>query len=272
MMRSPSPDLKAIISAATTTNQATPRLILMPTMICGRAAGITTWRNSASPETPKFSAARMYWRSMVWTPAVVSSAMGKKEERKIRKIGARFPTPNQMMARGIHAIGEIGRRICVNGLRATKSPLNHPIKMPSGMAKAAANKYPVPTLKRDAATCSSSVPCCASSAIPRTTFQGEGMMIVPLAATAVHHSAIRKLTRATGGRIFVLRTTPFLLSLTHRLVSYSEELGDAPAKPRPTDAGRRLDNDRQATGFVERTGKIELGRNPRRDAVRLLRH
>ena len=51
-------NIPAIISAATTTNHATPRLIRMPTMICGNVAGITTCRNNVERDTPKFSAAR----------------------------------------------------------------------------------------------------------------------------------------------------------------------------------------------------------------------
>jgi hypothetical protein len=34
---------------------------------------------------------------------------------KMRKIGERSPTPNQRMASGIHAMGEIGRSIWKRG-------------------------------------------------------------------------------------------------------------------------------------------------------------
>lgn len=65
MVRKPSPELSAIISAATTTSHATPRLMRIPTMMCGRAAGTMTRRSSLNPVTPKFWEARMYWPSMV---------------------------------------------------------------------------------------------------------------------------------------------------------------------------------------------------------------
>jgi hypothetical protein len=53
---------------------------------------------------------------MVCTPDVVCTIMGKTEAMKIRKIGDTSPTPNQRMASGIHAIGEIGRSIWKMGL------------------------------------------------------------------------------------------------------------------------------------------------------------
>jgi hypothetical protein len=77
--------------------------------------------------------------------------MGNNEARKMRKTGERFPTPNQRIARGIHAIGEIGRRIWIIGFRVAKTPLNQPIKRPNGMARAAASKKPAPTRRREEA-------------------------------------------------------------------------------------------------------------------------
>jgi hypothetical protein len=46
MIMYPRPERSAIISAATTTSQATPRPMRIPTTTCGSTAGITTWRNS----------------------------------------------------------------------------------------------------------------------------------------------------------------------------------------------------------------------------------
>ena len=60
---------------------------------------------------PKLRAARRYCGSIVCTPAAVCTTVGKTAERNIRKIGATSPTPNQRIAIGIHAIGEIGRSI-----------------------------------------------------------------------------------------------------------------------------------------------------------------
>jgi hypothetical protein len=40
-----------------------------------------------------------------------ATTMGKSEARKIRKVAARSPTPNQTIETGIQAIGLIGRMI-----------------------------------------------------------------------------------------------------------------------------------------------------------------
>jgi hypothetical protein len=87
----------------------------MPTMICGSTAGMTTCRKSFLRETPKLAAARRYWRSMACTPAVVCTTIGKTAARKIRNIGDALPTPNHRIARGIQAMGEMGRSTCTMG-------------------------------------------------------------------------------------------------------------------------------------------------------------
>ena len=55
--------------------------------------------------------------------------------RKIRKIGDESPTPNQRIASGIQAIGEIGRRTWMSGLRKACAVPNQPISMPTGIAE-----------------------------------------------------------------------------------------------------------------------------------------
>ena len=55
---------------------------------------------------------------MFWTAAIVATVIGKTLARKIKKIGAASLTPNQRMATGIQAIGEIGRKIWMKGLKA----------------------------------------------------------------------------------------------------------------------------------------------------------
>jgi hypothetical protein len=117
MIRYPRPEFTAIISAATTTSQATPSPMRMPVTIWGSAAGSTTERKSRNPENSKFRAARRYFPSIVATPAAVPTTIGKNDERKIRKMGERSPTPNHRMASGIQAIGEIGRRPWTSGFR-----------------------------------------------------------------------------------------------------------------------------------------------------------
>ena len=46
---------------------------------------------------------------MFCTAAMAETVMGKTLARKMRKIGAASVTPNQRIATGIQAMGEIGR-------------------------------------------------------------------------------------------------------------------------------------------------------------------
>jgi hypothetical protein len=78
--------------------------------------------------------------SMVMTPAAVPTTIGKNDERKIRKIGERSPTPNQRMASGIQAIGEMGLSPCTSGFKRVCAVANHPMSMPTGIASAAASR------------------------------------------------------------------------------------------------------------------------------------
>ncbi len=55
---------------------------------------------------------------MFCTAAVAETVIGKTLARKIRKIGGRVGEPNQRIASGIQAIGEIGRRTWMSGLNA----------------------------------------------------------------------------------------------------------------------------------------------------------
>jgi hypothetical protein len=70
----------------------------------------------------------------------LATTCGKKAPRKIRKIGEIPPMPNQRMAIGVQAIGEIGRISWKSGFSARCSGANHPIRIPSGMAMAVAAK------------------------------------------------------------------------------------------------------------------------------------
>ena len=49
---------------------------------------------------------------------MAETVIGKTLARKIRKTGAASETPNQRIASGIQAIGEIGRRTWISGLNA----------------------------------------------------------------------------------------------------------------------------------------------------------
>src|SRR4030095_1045668 len=187
------------ISAATTTSQATPSPIRMPVTIWGSAAGSTTDRKRRNPVNSKLRAARRYFRSMVMTPAAVPTTMGKNDERKIRKIGERSPTPNHRMASGIQAMGEIGRRPWTSGFRNACANPNQPISIPTGTASATASRYPTVTRKSEATRCLSSSPCRSRSTSPTATCPGVGKMRLPLMTTATCQTAPSRATGPSSG-------------------------------------------------------------------------
>jgi len=86
-------------------------LTRIPTITWGNAAGQMTLRYSFQRGTQKFSAACRNRGSMPCTPVAVCTTIGKTDEMKMRKIGDASPIPNQRIAIGIQAMGEIGRRI-----------------------------------------------------------------------------------------------------------------------------------------------------------------
>src|ERR1700685_3878799 len=102
------------------------------------------------------------------------SSREKKQPTKIRKIAERSPTPNQRMAIGIHARGEIGRKIWTSRLNAISARRYQPIASPSGMAITAARRKPHVTRNREATTYFSSNPCCKRSPMPRSVCHGPG--------------------------------------------------------------------------------------------------
>src|SRR5688500_7086040 len=87
----------------------------------------------------------MYIGGTLRTPFIVATTMGKNEARKIRKIGARLLTPNQITASGIHASGEIGRSSWISGFTARASGVHHTRMRPSGTPSVTARAYPQPT-------------------------------------------------------------------------------------------------------------------------------
>src|ERR1700694_2684509 len=99
---------------------------------------------------------------MFCTAAIAETVIGKTLARKIRKIGAASLTPNQRMATGIHAIGEIGRRIWRMGLNAWKAREYQPSTRPVGTPIRTASVNPHVTRKRDATMYLNSNPFWAS--------------------------------------------------------------------------------------------------------------
>src|SRR5687767_15856543 len=101
MIRYPRPESTAIISAATSTSQATPNAIRRPTTILGRMGGKITLTISAPVDRPKFRPACTYIGGTLRTAIIVARRIGKNDARKTRKLGAWLLTPNQRTAKGL---------------------------------------------------------------------------------------------------------------------------------------------------------------------------
>jgi hypothetical protein len=94
----------------------------------------------------------------VATAFIAVTVSGRNEATQIRKIAVRSPTPNHRMAIGIHASGEIGRRIWIHGLSASSARRYQPIDRPSGTPSGAAATKPHVTRYSEATTYFSSSP------------------------------------------------------------------------------------------------------------------
>src|SRR5450755_2079696 len=151
---------------------------------------------------------------MVCTPAVVCTIIGNTEEMKMRKIGETLPTPNQRMAIGIQAMGDMGRSSWKIGFKVEYAPPTHPIHRPSGTANATASRKPVPTRNKDAPMCSNNVPSRTSSYKPVATAQGVGKMALWVAATANHQAAISAAITASDGTACRILLSNFLFTAT----------------------------------------------------------
>jgi hypothetical protein len=61
------------------------------------------------------------------------SVIGKRDARKMMNTAETSPTPNQRIAMGIHASGEMGRRISMRGAMAIPPRRYQPRTIPSGI-------------------------------------------------------------------------------------------------------------------------------------------
>jgi hypothetical protein len=75
---------------------------------------------------------------MVRTPEIVFKKIGKKAPRKIMKAADFMPMPNHRIAMGIQASGGIGLTTSNRERVILRSPGDHPIKSPRGIASIAA--------------------------------------------------------------------------------------------------------------------------------------
>src|SRR3982074_1328724 len=77
---------------------------------------------------------------------MVFSRLGKNEPRTTRKIAGLLAMPNQMMARGIHDTGGIGRKTCKVGSMMVSIRLDQPKAVPTATHSAGA--VPKPAITR----------------------------------------------------------------------------------------------------------------------------
>jgi hypothetical protein len=135
---------------------------------------------------------------MLFTALMAVSVSGSSEVRKMRKIADRSPTPNQRMAIGIQASGEIGLKICTSGSIAISTRRYQPIANPHGIPIATASMKPHVTRNSEATTYFSSSPLRASSTMPAATANGVGRRWAGCRATAKCQSTSRTAINATG--------------------------------------------------------------------------
>src|SRR6266540_2334832 len=135
---------------------------------------------------------------MFCTAAMADTVIGNTLARNIRKIGARSSTPNQRIATGIHAMGEMGRSIWIIGLNAWNARPYQPSNRPKGTPKATASPNPQVTRKSDATMYFRSSPFSANSRIPRTTSIGLGNRSLPDSLTEPSQQVKNKPTVASG--------------------------------------------------------------------------
>src|SRR5664279_5380949 len=110
---------------------------------------------------------------------------------KMMKIAGGSPTPNQMIANGIHAIGDSDRKKLIHGRSAARVDAWRPTTRPSGTAKIVAVMKPHATRYKEAIVSSSSRPDAIS--LPNAFATSIGAGTVPIgnmpAAEALHQTA-----------------------------------------------------------------------------------
>src|ERR1700683_4095927 len=109
---------------------------------------------------------------------MVARTTGKNADRKMRKIGEASPTPNQRIAKGIHAKGERFRKKLTIGRNAVRTICFCPIQRPAGMPAATANPNPQVTRNSEVIRSVNRRPVRASSPNARRTSRGAGNALI----------------------------------------------------------------------------------------------
>src|SRR5262245_9257461 len=137
---------------------------------------------------------------MFCTAAVAETVIGKTLAKKIRNTGAASETPNQRMATGIQAMGEIGRSTWIIGLKALKAQPNQPRSRPNGTPRSTARKNPQVTRNSEATMYLKSRPFSISSTMPRATSNGLGKRSLPESRTAPSQESRNAVATSKGRR------------------------------------------------------------------------
>lgn len=190
-------------SAATSVAHAEPSPTRMPTRMNGVEAGTTTRRKIPASPVPRTRAALIRVRSTSTTPWNVEMTQTRNAARKMTKIFGVSPMPISTMASGMMASGGMVRKNCTQGSTRPRTKPYHPMRNPTGIARAVPRAKPARTRPRLARTSFWSVPSERSVPACDTTSLGVGR--VKPAAASPHHRAMPNPTDTP----FSSRETPF---------------------------------------------------------------
>jgi len=191
-----------------------PNAMRRPTTMRGSTAGKITRRISCGAVHPKLRPACRNIGGTLRTAFVVATSTGKSVARKIRNIGAKCDTPNQMTASGIQARGEIGRSSCRSGFSARSSIEYQPAIMPSCTPMTTAAVSPAPTRVSESRLYGERMLFSDSERIARPTSAGDRKTSVPLHLPARPPPARSTATECTGASARLQARSPVRSRLT----------------------------------------------------------
>src|SRR5439155_17294643 len=182
--------------------QPVPKEIRRPTTMLGRAAGkITLQKSDAWSVQPSTCPACTSTGSMRFTPAMVESRVGNSVATQTTNTLPASPMPNQRMASGIQASGEIGRKISTNGSTMRSTRRDHPMASPSGIAIAPVMVHAENTRARLVPVCRKSSPLASKVQNSCAAMTGGGRSEIcglKIAMTSCHTITIPTTAVASG--------------------------------------------------------------------------
>src|SRR5439155_124548 len=139
--------------------------------------------------------------SMRFTPAMVESRVGNSVATQTTNTLPASPMPNQRMASGIQASGEIGRKISTNGSTMRSTRRDHPMASPSGIAIAPVMVHAENTRARLVPVCRKSSPLASKVQNSCAAMTGGGRSEIcglKIAMTSCHTITITTTAVASG--------------------------------------------------------------------------